>query len=69
MAKFNVGDRVRCTGFQLDPDNEMFIRVGDTGTVVEVEQAHAIPVKWDNPNTAGNGGIWWVDPNDCELAE
>lgn len=72
MSKFKIGDRVRCTGFQKDPGNESFIRVGDTGTVVAEFGSFSdasLQVKWDNPNDTINGGIWWVDPNDCELAE
>lgn len=69
MSNLKIGDRVRCTGFQKDPGNERFIRVGDTGTVVAFDQIASLQVKWDNPNDTHGGGVWWVDPNDCELAE
>ena len=72
MSKFKIGDRVRCTGFQKDPGNESFIRVDDTGTVVAEDGGDfgaSLQVKWDNPNDTAGGGVWWVDPNDCELAE
>lgn len=66
---YKIGDRVRCTGFKEDPDQSRFIRVGDTGTVVQFApwgDSGSIEVRWDNPVATACGGEWWIAVSDCE---
>jgi hypothetical protein len=63
---FKVGDRVRAVFL---PDSaSVYVRDGDTGTVLKID--HDYLVRWDNPlrRGAGDNCDWYIDKKNTRLA-
>lgn len=72
MAKFNVGDRVRVVENKLSSPNDDYFRIGDVGTVIEVDEPYLgeadlgqqIFVQFDEHHN--DDGRWYVYSTELE---